>query len=179
MNELLPFSPVPSSKQFARWFGSSKVTDAAGQPLAMYHGSACHFREFDAPKGDGIYFSSDAEYAAGYGEVQAECEAGPCGEVVEPVLYSVFLSIRRPLELNGENKEDWETYTRRGFDPQELGDYDGIVMRDADGEVEVMAFHPSQVWIVGKNGRPFKPDEDFSEPEYATLDEAVVKLRGV
>ena len=159
MNELLPFSPVPSSKKFARWFGSSKVTGADGKPLAMFHGSAWHFRAFAAPKRDGIYFSSDADYAAGYVEVQA-------GSDCEPVLYSVFLSIRRPLELEGENSEDWERYTGRGFDKGELRAHDGIIMRYADGGVEAMVFRSSQVWIVGKNGRPFEPDEDFPEGEY-------------
>ena len=177
MDALLPVSLIPSSKKFARWFGSSKVTDADGKPLAMFHGSARHFREFRGE--DGFYFSSDAKYAAGYGKRQAEHEAEDEGEEVEPVLYSVFLSIRRPLELVGENNEDWEQYTGWGFEPSGLPQYDGVIMRYADGEVEAMAFHPSQVWIFGKNGRPFNPEEDFSEPGYEPRHGAVVKLRGV
>ena len=187
MNDLLPFSPVPSSKKFARWFGSSKVTGAAGQPLAMFHGSACHFQEFDGDRG--FYFSSDAKDAAEYAEDTAKFAAefvkspawcgGPKGDEVEPVLYSVFLSLRRPLELDGENPEHEGKFVSWEFDPSTLPEHDGVIMRYANGKAEVIAFRPEQVWMVGKNGRPFKTDEDFYEPEYAMLDGVVVKLRGV
>ena len=178
MNELLPFSPVPSSKKFARWFGSSKVTDADGQPLAMFHGSAYHFREF---RGDrGFYFTSDAEDAAGYAEAP-DCCVGSMEEEVEPVLYSVFLSIRRPLELDGDNPTHEGKFVSWQFEPSDLPQNDGVIMRYADGKVEVIAFLPAQIWIVGKNGRHFNPDEDFSEPAYYhdTQWGTVVKLRGV
>lgn len=48
------FELAPDGKQrqtdsaaFKNWFGDSKVVDAAGRPLVVYHGTAANFNEFD------------------------------------------------------------------------------------------------------------------------------------
>ena len=61
---------------FRAWFGDSKVVDAEGQPLVVYHGTAADVAEFSASRlGEitqaqsargGFFFSSDPRVAAAY-----------------------------------------------------------------------------------------------------------------
>lgn len=57
---------------FKKWFGDSKVVDAEGEPLEVYHGSdKAGFTEFDTEgkgktRGTGAFFTSDFRMASGY-----------------------------------------------------------------------------------------------------------------
>ena len=64
-----PIHPtVEGVRNFWRWFGDSKVVDAEGRPLVVYHGTKEDFDVFAAKYGDGlISVSMDAEFAAKYG----------------------------------------------------------------------------------------------------------------
>lgn len=63
-------------RNFWRWFGDSKVVDADGKPLVVYHGTRAQFQEFDygrigqqgRAEGAGFYFTTNREVASGYGE---------------------------------------------------------------------------------------------------------------
>lgn len=62
---------VTESASFKKWFGNSKVIDADGEPLVVYHGTTHNIEEFDPAKanpesdwGAGIYFSNSAEDAS-------------------------------------------------------------------------------------------------------------------
>lgn len=86
-----------ASQKFSDWFAGSKVVDAAGQPLPVYHGTGARIDQnfafsprfigqHGSSEGYGFYFSSDHATAAGYekdGGATLEC----------------FLSIRKPLPL--------------------------------------------------------------------------------
>lgn len=48
----------PAEDAFGRWFADSKVVDASGAPLVVYHGTASDFSRFDSGRG-AIYFTSD------------------------------------------------------------------------------------------------------------------------
>jgi hypothetical protein len=74
---------------FKRWFGDSKVVDADGKPLVVYHGTAADFNAFDLSKfgltdagwfGKGFYFTEDKAIADRYGKTK-----------------SVFLSLEKPM----------------------------------------------------------------------------------
>jgi len=64
------------SPAFKSWFKNSKVVDASGNPLAVYHGSKNKFEVFDYTKigangraeGQGFYFTSNEDVAKGYGK---------------------------------------------------------------------------------------------------------------
>ena len=93
---------------FKRWFGDSKVVDADGKPLVVYHGTSSDVTEFSIDElgkamgntgyyGAGHYFTEDAEQAsryAGAANMRATGEAGPS-------LIPAYLSIKNPLEING------------------------------------------------------------------------------
>jgi hypothetical protein len=84
---------------FNKWFGNSKVVDAKGDPLVVYHGTLRNFAAFDksAPKGSsvpnatdylGIFFSTSASDAGGYAQQE--------GANIIPV----FLSIKNPMPIS-------------------------------------------------------------------------------
>jgi hypothetical protein len=84
---------------FNKWFGNSKVVDAKGDPLVVYHGTLRNFAAFDksAPKGSsvpnatdylGIFFSTSASDAGGYAQKE--------GANIIPV----FLSIKNPMPIS-------------------------------------------------------------------------------
>lgn len=60
--------------EFKRWFGDSKVVDAEGKPLVVYHGTTADFQVFDLSRagevgenfGSGAFFTSDPGVAASY-----------------------------------------------------------------------------------------------------------------
>jgi len=61
-------------RNFWRWFGDSKVVDAEGKPLVVYHGTTSEFDSFDLGRsgsvgedfGRAIFFTSDTGVAASY-----------------------------------------------------------------------------------------------------------------
>lgn len=60
--------PISNDPAFRRWFGDSKVVDAEGNPLIVYHGTLADFHAFDPYRtnrqsnvGAGFYFSSKPE----------------------------------------------------------------------------------------------------------------------
>ena len=65
-------------RNFWRWFGRSKVVDAQGRPLVVYHGTAYDFDRFDSGRnrtelnekyqGDGFHFSPDPRVASRYAD---------------------------------------------------------------------------------------------------------------
>ena len=70
--------------EFAAWFGDSKVVDADGEPLVVYHGTRAEFDAFNA----GISFFGSKELAEDYA-LEAYAEG-------EPRTLAVYLSIRNP-----------------------------------------------------------------------------------
>lgn len=97
------------TKAFKDWFGdwennpegSSKVVDANGEPMVVYHGTNGNFTVFDPSKigtnanaeGPGFYFTNDKRTAEGYQNANKD----------NPNLFEVFLNIRNPINLNEPN----------------------------------------------------------------------------
>lgn len=144
------------------WLGDSKVIDEAGEPLVMYHGqprpegdALTAFRSWG--ENDGIYFTSDPAYAGAYAvEFRAEHPDASFDDIDQTgVIYPVYLAIRNPLVLSGEDENQRSMYVSREYDRLELiaQGYDGVLLKYADGEIEAMAFHGNQVKsAVGNNG---------------------------
>lgn len=82
-----------SSPAFKQWFGKSKVVDAAGNPLVVYHATDKNFDVFDTTRSEmGSHFGT-AEQAGSF-------------EVYGKKAHGYYLSIRRPLRLI--DKGQWE-----------------------------------------------------------------------
>ena len=90
------FNALPKSEQeriqrekaFKNWFGDSKVIDANGKPLVVYHGTTADITKFNQTDGgslgDGIYFTDDAGAASTFAT-----RKGQAGANVLPVYLSV------------------------------------------------------------------------------------------
>ncbi|MBV5329434.1 MAG: hypothetical protein JZU65_17720, partial [Chlorobium sp.] len=127
------------------------------EPVIFYHGSNASIDTFRSKnESDGIYFSTDEDYARGYGDVKADVYGGTS------TMHQTFLRMLNPLEIDGENEAEWEKYTQRGFDAKVLMEkgYDGVVMKYSDGEIEAMAFSPNQIKSATENTGQFSAAND-------------------
>lgn len=98
------FSLSTETSAFSKWFGASKVVDAQGQPLRMFHGTnksqgGDAFTQFDTYAsnyglmGMGGYFTADPAVASSYTSK---------GKGDAPTVYPVYLSIQNPVDMNAE-----------------------------------------------------------------------------
>jgi hypothetical protein len=101
---------------FRRWFGDSKVVDAKGRPLVVYHGTTGP--RFDAfvprrtPRKEhlafGFHFTEDEGLAARYAfdpDVRRKATKGG-----EPRVIEAWLSIQNPFDATGWVEHDSEGY---------------------------------------------------------------------
>ena len=187
---------LTSTPAFRRWFGESKVVDAEGRPLVVYHGSRSSrtFEVFRGSRrgwyGSGMYFTPDRDFAEGY----AEDSDGNVGNLV-----SVYLRMERPYRYESRNFENKEfvrsllstrsaaaVLSRSDRESVGPGDsirkalvargYDGIIANNPDG-TEYIVFEPTQIKSVDNRGT-FDPDDPrISFNRSAPTDAALRTLR--
>jgi len=146
--------------EFKKWFGDSKVVDADGKPLVVYHGTGNDFSVFEeksyrAPGERGFFFSADPEIASRYAGFDPEenFHSQEIGNVVP-----AYLSIKNPLivDFNG-GKEGRSQATKKAI---ERG-HDGMILRnhyDAGGvQDQYVAFDPTQIKSATGNRGTFDP----------------------
>lgn len=158
--------------EFRKWFGDSKVVDANGEPLVVYHGTDADISKFKVSKeggalGNGIYITPSAEFAGEY----AKREGGN--------VMPLYASIKNPLIIDGSVTRDpmiealvklgvdrakaerivEKAYDDKGYITNEVKSraiaqgYDGI-MQYRDGALsEIVAFDSAQLKSVF-NQRP-------------------------
>ena len=123
---------------FKKWFGNSKIVDANGNPLVVYHGSNAEFTEFD----NGTLGSGDRGVQSsqlGHFFTVSNQEAKSYGSNV----VSSFLSIKNPYITSFESIRE-----KDGFDfKQELisKGYDGVILKDKGEPDQYIAFNPNQI----------------------------------
>ena len=70
---LRPTAPAPKAvtktEPFKRWFGKSKIVDAAGNPKIMYHGTARDIEEFRGKQAGAIFLTDDPVFAETFGDM--------------------------------------------------------------------------------------------------------------
>lgn len=105
------------SPEFKSWFGDSKVVDADGAPLVVYHGTGTVIEEFNPELtgkgndqiGSGFYFTTDDSEARSY-QTSVTQNAGPeakkLGGSDAPNIVNAYLSIENPLIIEGSNLND-------------------------------------------------------------------------
>lgn len=142
-----------SNAQFAAWFGGSKIVDADGQPLTLYHGTNTTFNAFKVSRygaiGAGVYTTPKAGEAEIYGERLMDLHAN-----LQNPLIGTFAEIRAMQYAN----ETSEKFTERLIG---LG-YDGVATKDATGSFDyVVAFQPEQLKSASQNNGMY----DRSNPD--------------
>jgi hypothetical protein len=138
------------NNNFRKWFNGSKVV-YNGKPLPVYHGSP---EEFDEFMGD-TYFTPDYFNADGYAH--------------DGTVYEVYLSIKRPLIVDGKHKKwddietEYGTSTREVVSNVDRSKYDGIIfinIKDAwfddvdyqESDTVYVTFLPNQIKSVENDG---------------------------
>lgn len=133
---------VMQNPAFRSWFGNSKVVDAEGNPLVMYHATTADFDAFDTTRraiaGEGSWFSASP----------MDSFASEEGGRIMPV----YLSLQNPKVIDLARESD-DVFKKKFI---EQG-YDGVVMR-LDGKiVTAVAFQPEQIKSAIGNRGTYSP----------------------
>lgn len=197
--DALRFSRKPADDQtqtpeFRRWFGDSKVVDAEGKPLVVYHGR--HQGLFADPMPDGVSVFSAGQGKRGIsaaensgGSVHADgiwfggqSEASQYAGVFDPTdaapreasVYPVYLSIQNPKEMGASEARDVSVQDL------EAQGYDGVYLLENGNWV---AFRPEQIKSATGNRGTFDPNEPsilFSrKPVYTDEQKAFMRKAGM
>lgn len=186
------------SPEFKKWFGESKVVDADGKPLVVYHSTTGDFDTFKRKRSDiGMHFGT-IEQAEDRGEFIREIGA-PRSTNPENIM-PVYLSINKPLRLddlgawNRENiyfalreMSQFQVYTTDTLTElrEKIRDegYDGIVYKNT-GEVggnkpyrEKAREARKEVEKVFGKGKNSFSIEDQKDPSYKAWRNAENKAR--
>ena len=139
----------PGTPAFQRWFGDSKVVDADGKPLVVYHGTGNDFSTFmpsdGGEYGAGIYLTPDAKGASDYARYRGR---------IAPNVMPVYVSIKNPAgPAEAANIGSWRgeeairaELIRRG--------YDGIIDKFSG---QIVAFNPEQIKSATGNRGTYDP----------------------
>ena len=175
---------------FLKWFGASKVVDADGAPLVVYHGTRNDITAFDPEKvgarfsaSAGFYFTSRPSgaslYADGLNNAATKWEPGD--KFSRPVegganVMPAYVALKNPLELS---TKDFSAERMLDGNKGEIvrkartDGYDGIIVRRDVGDefdgVTVVAFRPEQIKsATGNSGAfdPANPDIRYSRKKY-------------
>jgi diguanylate cyclase (GGDEF)-like protein len=160
------------TEAFKRWFKDSKVVDADGKPLVVYHGTTENITAFDTARGaggesrlgPGAYFTPNRERAVGYGEN----------------VVSAYLALKKPYITGTAKGPDYNHIGPKRSAELKTQGYDGIILlNDREVPIEYVAFEPAQIKsAIGNTGDfdPANPDIRFSrssgEPVWSSLPES-------
>ena len=183
--------PAFSKKQtetpeFKRWFGDSKVVDAQGKPMVVYHGTGKDFSTFQKQMGRQFFFSSDPEFASEYAKSQG-------GNVIAAYIKANkvwdfensadLAAVQKHLKLTDEEVQlpqgfdegeqyiaasngDWSYIESRDFQKfLKQNGYDGFYVMDA-GVKNLGVYEPTQIKsATGNTGAfdPANPDIRYSQ----------------
>lgn len=143
-----------NNDNFKKWFGDSKVVDEFKKPMIMYHGSPNDFEEFkddligkNLTFGKGFYFTNSKQLGKSY--------AGENGKI-----FNCYIKIENPYIIKSPKMSFEEGLRKRRIfrnNPNVREDlikqgYDGIMLIEDDGYMEVVAFYPNQIKSVKNNG---------------------------
>lgn len=173
-----------ASPFFGDWFGASKVVDAAGQPLKVYHGTGEDFAAFDRDRAGkstnhltaqlGIFFDARKSKAEHYARVATN------DVPAEQRIIEAHLAIRNPYvmpkaEFMGIEGTEQARALRRQLERE---GYDGIQLPDVG---QWVVFDPTQVKATENRGTFDRTDDRLlfskmaADPASATADvEAVM-----
>ena len=107
---------------FKKWFGDSKVVDADGKPLVVYHGTSSEFYSFNPKKqidgrfGKGFYFSANEDTAKAYAEEAVRKHGG------DARVIPVYLKIESPAAKGKAGGSDGIKYgdVYVAFSPEQI-----------------------------------------------------------
>lgn len=162
---------------FRKWFGNSKVVDAEGKPLVVYHSTPNDFTEFkpggdDSTKsGHAMWFGVDAHNPQAAHNVLNGRRAGNFKEGVRTM--PVYLSMKRPLIIDDSTRE-WARSVWGSDFPQVISkdtvddlrqEYDGVIFHSplTNKPSEYIVFEPNQVKSATGNNGDYSSHPDITK----------------
>jgi ADP-Ribosyltransferase in polyvalent proteins len=172
-------APQTDTEAFRKWFGDSKVADAAGKPLVVYHGTAqamvggafyfshsslmknpatnandyARNRSGDAPNVIPVYLRIENPFVAGFTEPMPEGDA------------AIGAWLDRMQKFNRSIDMSKEQYYKRAIKEARAAGHDGVIIKNVEDvandagrrftdEADVyIAFEPTQIKsAIGNNG---------------------------
>lgn len=144
-------------RNFWRWFGESKVVDADGRPLVVYHGTDKKFSKINLKKGaQGLFwFTSD----------KSAIEAGEVGAAGRGGIMELYAKIDGPA--------DWKQYDQLMLDEFKSRGLDGAILPESDGTfVGFILDKPTQIKSATGNRGTFDPADANILRQSGQTDEA-------
>lgn len=136
------------TEAFKKWFGDSKVVDAGGKPLVVYHGTTKDFAAFNGPS----YFTDEQYTASGFADKTLD-DLYSLTENDTPNVVPSFLKLVNPKIVETQ-KEYQDEFLIDVLDVNKwvsLG-HDGMVY-DTGKERYFLVFKPTQIKsAIGNNG---------------------------
>ena len=152
---------------FKRWFGDSKVVDAQGRPLRLYHGTP--YPEFDQFSKDmigenfgqdkqGFFFTTDPDRASDYAQYDEIGMPTSGGQVIP-----VYLSMKNPLVVKVAGDQDtliraYDKAKSQLLEQAAQTGHDGIEVMSTTGHGSMyVALEPTQIKSAIGNTGNFDP----------------------
>lgn len=177
-----PPLPQTETPEFQAWFGDSKVVDAEGGPLVVYHGTVASFDAFD-PSAEPYSYESDRgkqffldnpQGASDYAIGTSDAYGGNAN------VMPVYLRMQNPriVDVDGSPSEWWDSQPERmwALDVERRG-HDGLIVR-GDGETMYVTADPTQIKSAIGNDGSFDIDDPriLSQGPLGTFDPARMEL---
>lgn len=156
-------APVKSrtAPDFHNWFSGSKIADATGAPLTMYHGTKADFEDFSAVKPKyGAQDFGEAYFFSDRGDKTPSMLASSEGGRILPS----HLSIKNPMEINGGEWGDPRAEAKLIERAKQEG-HDGLVGTTSGGEKFAVAFSKDQIRSAIANNAQLadRPDLEIAD----------------
>ena len=163
--------PQINTPEFKNWFGESKVVDANGNPLRVYHGKNDPvINSFDTQKTRTYHNVRGAKFTDNPIEANNFTSVFKNGELIDEgsQIYPVYLKLKNPKSF--VNKTDIALSFDR--DTLEQAGYDGVIIKNKTGNTHYVAFYPEQIKSALGNRGTFDPnDPNILHSERALPDE--------
>jgi hypothetical protein len=157
-----------NTPEFQNWFGDSKVVDANGKPLVVYHGTARDFTEFTLGVGGKggradtrgvVFFTNSPTQAEFFGKMESR-RSGE-GERLLPV----FLSMKNPLVHDFKGAEKDGDVSAGIIEKAKADGHDGVVFKNVRDAMDAppadvyAVFNPTQIKSATGNRGTFDPND--------------------
>lgn len=150
-------APPTDSAAFKKFFGDSKVVDANGEPLVVYHGTGSDISAFKPSEGGslggGIYFTDDANAASRFAERKEEdMNVLPVYIKAENILDADNITDDQLAAIKSAIPKNIEELVSLGY-PRDLAvDSREFIERDLKKVLASRTFNPKSLWLSIEGG---------------------------
>lgn len=167
-----------NTENFKNWFGNSKVVDAEGSPLVVYHGTADDVGSFDLDHpnrhdsgwlGKGVYTTTSSEIASSYSYIKAG--------MGDPNVMPLYVSLQNPYLAtiadkqrlqaisHNQGKAAGQVAAEHWANELKAQGYDGVILEYPESMVgksqaskEIVVFDPTKIKSATGNNGNFDPN---------------------